>query len=312
MNVVRVETYLRQVAPVPFNAEEFPFAGEVDKHLSTVEGYRTFSVVLNARKLYRTHQRTIDVTLKRGDEIRGVELFDIPGPNGRVLGRGWYAVTNCLASVPPRVAMRGVRVRQGNIEIGDEHFLAECFSERRFATWHIGELHVDYSLRANARRDGFEEGDGFEAFLEYGARLCRHLSRQCRDSSRARSQQARLQGALERAERALARTFVIDDEHLIEKQAVLNDALAQIEKVAGESGCNGMYEKRLKAAQRATSRLGRRTHRLSELLDGRSLRHLDKKALLPSVARNIVQHHPDKVAAEALVREVVAPFTKGR
>ena len=312
MNVVRMETYLRQVTPVPFNGDEFPFAPEVERHLSTVPGYRSFPVLLNGGKLYRTHRRTIEVSSQRIDEIRGVELFDIPGPNGRRIGRGWYAVTNCLASVPPREAMRGIRVRQGNIEIGDEYFLADCFLERRFATWHIGELHVDYSLRPNARRDGFEEGKGTEALLEHGARLCRHLSRQCRDSSRARSQRARLDGSLERAERALEGALVIDDEHLIEKQRVLKMALEEIEKLAGECGCNDVYQKRLKAAQRATDRLGRQARRLSDLLDGRSLRHVDKKALLQSVAHIIVRHHPDRVAAETLIREVVAPYTKRR
>ena len=191
MSLERVGTYLRQVAPVPFDPEEFLAAKEVDEHLAAVDGYRTFDISLNAKKLYRAHRSRFAINAKRTDEIRDVELFEIPGPDGSCIGRGWYAITECVASVPPREAMRGLRVRQGNIEIGDEHFLAEWFSERRFATWHIGELHVDYTLRANARRDGFEAGVEFEAFLEHGTMLCRHLSRQCRRSSHVRSQDGR-------------------------------------------------------------------------------------------------------------------------
>jgi hypothetical protein len=59
-----------------------------------------------------------------------------------------------------------VRVFQGNISIGDEYALEELFSERRFATWHIGGIHVSPALRPNARRDGFEETAAYEKFLD--------------------------------------------------------------------------------------------------------------------------------------------------
>jgi hypothetical protein len=260
MNIKRVATYLGQVAPVPFNPE-FKFAAEIDEYLSTISGYRCFTIQLNGCQLYRPHTHVFQVGTKKADEIRRVELFDIAGPSGRVIGRGWYADTNCLAALPPRIAMRGIRIRQGNIETGDEHFLATCFTERRFATWHIGELHVDYGLRANARRDGFEEGEEYEALLEYGARLGRYLSSQCRRLSRQRSQRLELEQALER--------------------------------------------------QKTRERLAKRSKQLSRSLDGRALRHVEKKKILQNVASVIVQHHHDDPGiAEKLVKQVVAPYTK--
>ena len=62
--------------------------------------------------------------------------------------------------------MRGIRVRHGNIEVGDERFLDHIYSEKRFATWHIGEIHLNHNIKPNARRDGFEESRDYERFLE--------------------------------------------------------------------------------------------------------------------------------------------------
>ena len=73
-----------------------------------------------------------------------------------------------------------------------------------------------------------------------------------------------------------------------------------------------MYDERLKGLQRTASLLGKRSQRLSDLLDGRMFRHVSKKELLLSVASAIVQHHDDPIAAEKLVKQIVAPFAKLR
>jgi len=319
LNIERVATYLSRVAPIPFRSDDFPFAEKVDEYLSAVDGYRCFTVELNGRRLYRPHRRAFGDGPKKADEIHDVTLFEIPGPNGCVIGRGWHAKTNCIASLPSSVTMRGVKVRQGNIEIGDEYFLAEWFTERRFATWHIGELHVDYQLRANARRDGFEEGEAFEALLEYSTRMCRQLSKQCRQSSLQRTQRLRLERGLDQMEKVVSEeTLVVDKAHLKQKQALLLTEIAAFTKLAAKLKSNGMYTPRLEKLQTRVGRLRQRSQSLRDQLDGRKLRPYKAperlKDLLVSVAVDIVKYHDDQdhVRAERLVRQVMAPFSSVR
>ena len=50
----------------------------------------------------------------------------------------------------------GIRVRVGNILIGDSHLLDGCFREARFNSYIIGEIHVNSpELIPNSRRDNF-------------------------------------------------------------------------------------------------------------------------------------------------------------
>ena len=72
--------------------------------------------------------------------------------------------------------MRGIRLRAGNIQIGDAEALKHLFSEARGTNYFIGEVHtVDTNLIPNSRRDYFEENEACNAFeaklKEYFAEL---------------------------------------------------------------------------------------------------------------------------------------------
>ena len=187
MSVIALRSYLSQVAPVPFDFNGFPPALKINTHLAGMDGYRAYSLFVEGQQVFRPHAETVTVSGKSTDTISDVELFDVRGRSGQDIGRGWFAKMGYLASILPSVGMRGIRVRQGNVEVGDEHFLAEFFAERRFATWHVGEIHVNYALKVNARRDGFEQSSDLEALLEQANLLGRHLSYLCRTASKARS-----------------------------------------------------------------------------------------------------------------------------
>jgi len=309
MNVARVTSYLQQVAPVPF-ADAFPLKKKIDDYVSKVSGYRTFTVRLNGRTLHRPHQTTFQSGTSKADRIRDVTTFEIPGPDGHSLGRGWYADTDCIAALPAKLTMRGIRVRQGNIEVGNEYYLADSFKERRFATWHIGELHLDYGLRANARRDGFEESAAHEAFLEFSTRLCRHLSATCRRSSLRRSQQKRLETALAQAEATAQHTLVINDDHRVNKQTQLRARIKDITTLAAECSSNGQFTERLQHLQQTVEQFATRSRSLTALLDGRTLRPGTRKELLERVVETILEHHDDPVAAEQIIDDVIRRLTK--
>jgi hypothetical protein len=312
MDVAAVASYLSHVAPVGFCYQAFPFAGEIEQHLAGVDGYRSYAIGVNGKAVLKPYAAEVPIRSCHLDRIRGVELFELQGPSGRSVGRGWYAKTSYLASVPARVPMRGVRVRQGNLEVGDEYFLADAYAERRFSTWHIGEIHVGYSLTPNARRDGFEHSPDLEAFLEQAQLLGRHLSYLCRASSKSRSTSLRVGRDLERAEGLLRRTFVIDEQHAEE---ICNRVTAVLDKIADTNGGTAESTQgsaRVARVRRRLNRLCAHPPYLHDALDGRALRFLSKREILEEVARGMIENMEITGTAEELVARVMHPYLKSR
>ena len=295
MNVPRVREYLSQVAPVPF-ASHFPYARQINHHLRDLPGYRAYNLFLNCKKIVRPHELEMKLSSKQVDTVSGIERFSLYNrERTKEIGRGWYAITNHLASIPTSVKMRGVRVRQGNIEIGDEYYLAEFFSERRFATWHIGEIHLCYDLKANARRDGFEHNTDHEAFLEQACLLGSHLSTLCRQSSTQRSQYQQIEHIKERLGQ-LGKVSLVPDE----------EQLAELSREERE------LRNRLKEyGERKPHSNGRmKTLVLTKALDGRSLRSVSKKDLLVDVSRRLAGELNDSSITANMLEKILQPYLK--
>jgi len=223
---------------------------------------------------------------------------------------GWYAKMGYLASIPPSVGMRGIRVRQGNIEVGDEHFLAEFFAERRFAGWHVGEIHVNYALKVNARRDGFEQSQDFEALLEQANLLGRHLSYLCRAASKARSRKISTFRTLTEVESMARQTFFLTEEHVTSSVSAGEAMLSKLEQSLDGADDSDELRRRIVRAQTAMSRLRRNAPLLNAILDGRSLRRKNHKDLVGSIAGAILEQHNNHQSAEALIRAVLRPYVK--
>ena len=295
MTLESIRRYLSQVAPVAHDPCVFSFGEHVRGHVSEIPGYRTYVVNLNGEQVYRPHRDDVDVSGSRQDMITDVQLFDLRGAEGKTVGRGWFAQTQCLASLPPRVAMRGLRVFQGNIQVGDERFLVDAFAEPRFASWHIGEIHLSYDLKTNARRDDFEQSLDYEAFLEQTSLIGSHLSGLCRQSSKKRSLEAMATQKEARLAALRGISFVVDNEHRTELEELAGCLERQTGAKTGDNG-NGFH---------ATS-----VPLLHEVLDGRRLRNLDNKELLKTVAKRIVEVWgctPDTLAG---LETALSPFLK--
>ena len=196
MNISELKRYLSQTAPVPYNKELFSFVDEIENHISEVTGYRCYRININGSQIFRPYMNIIPIREKRTDRIRDVELVEFKGADNRVIGKGWYAKTNYLASLPFSVSMRGIRIRQGNIEVADESLLDKIYTEKRFASWHVGEIHVGYNLKLNARRDDFEPSPEAERLLEQLTVLGRYLSNLCRESSKIRTEKSKIENKL--------------------------------------------------------------------------------------------------------------------
>ena len=86
------------------------------------------------------------IRLAKGDSdpIERIEFFQIQ--NGKNQPHCLWMVrakANLLGSIVRGDDSSGIRVRVGNIQIGDAHLLDFCFREPRFNSYVTGEVHVE-------------------------------------------------------------------------------------------------------------------------------------------------------------------------
>jgi len=154
----RVRRYLSQVAPVPFNPESFSFAQTIDEYLSgTLSSYCRYNISLNGERIRKPYRDSVKISKGNTDHIEGINFFQIENSKDRPFAHGWYGRREkLLGAINRGDDLSGIRVRVGNIQIGDAHLLDLCFREPRFNGYVIGEIHVDSPrLIPNSRRDDF-------------------------------------------------------------------------------------------------------------------------------------------------------------
>jgi hypothetical protein len=206
--------------------------------------------------------------------------------------------------------MRGIRVLQGNIEVGDEYFLADMFTERRFSTWNIGEIHLNYALKLNARRDGFEPSAQYEVFLEQSYGLARFLSQLCRRSSKDRSRLAHAHGSLRKLEAFVAGVIILDEQELPQTLSRVEAMLQKLEGADDDFSTDPGFRQRLATAKRRYEQIKHNPTYLRDILDGRLLRHLNQKQLVEHIARSVLEHYDSIATASELLAKIVAPYAR--
>lgn len=161
-----VENYLIQHAPLRFS-DQFKWGRTIIEKMR-LAGYQIpqYKITLNGKNLFKPYEDTfISDRVKRNvDLIRDVkvEVFYRKDKLSAVL---WYADTNFFGTIIENV-IKGLRIRQGNILIGDKGSCSSLFKEERFNGWMIGELHIlDPEIIANSRRDGFEKNSAYYELL---------------------------------------------------------------------------------------------------------------------------------------------------
>ena len=100
---------------------------------------------------------------------------------------GWLLHHGYEGAVPMGSLISGLRLRCGNLQVGDHALLEEFFPEPRFNAWSVGEIHViDRRIVPNSRRDNFEQNAHLNNLLNHLTPLARGIDRRCRVSSRKR------------------------------------------------------------------------------------------------------------------------------
>lgn len=177
LDVDKIKKYLSSVAPLPY-AMGFIFSSKIhefaEKMGFTIDEYNVF---VNGDRLFKRY--TTKLYEEKGsqkvkyDEIIDVKCEVFRNDKDEVLGWIWYGISRFEKQIPVINDMRGIRLRKGNIQIGDEQtFLNHDFyKEPRGYLYLIGEVFAVHSeLRPNARRDYFNLNDccrDFEHRLQF-------------------------------------------------------------------------------------------------------------------------------------------------
>jgi molecular chaperone HtpG len=180
-----VASYLSQVAPVPFSPD-FTYGAEISGTLKPHVSLGELHIQLSgmAAPVYRPHRDTIPAAAGSTDSFRGLEFVTVPALDGGLAAVGWVLHHGYTGALPPSTGIKGLRVRCGNIQVGDDRLFEDLFLEARFNSWTVGEIHVvDPRILPNGRRDHFEQNAHYQNLLTHLTPLSRDLSRRCRTSS---------------------------------------------------------------------------------------------------------------------------------
>lgn len=190
-----VRDYLIQHSPLPFE-KGFKWRSTIQEKVR-ISGYTipTYCICLNGEELYKPYSDsfTSDRVKKITDSIQDIQVKKFY--RGEILSAVlWYANTSFYGTINNN-AIKGIRVRQGNILIGDKSTCNSYFKEERFNGWIIGELHIlDPDLIANSRRDDFEKNDTYyeliKMFREWAFSVSKDIRRISYERSLSREKKA--------------------------------------------------------------------------------------------------------------------------
>ena len=192
LNDKEVIPYLQQHLPVSFS-EEFAWGSLIKQKLAQMDvelAEYTVSLTTDSDNMdiCKPYQNNILV-----DRIRKIndfisDIIFVPFySNDKVSAMLWYAETSFLGTVLKK-DVKGIRVRQGNILIGDENTLRKCYREERFNNWMVGELLVfDENIIPNTRRDDYEKNAAYKELLDQFTDWANEMSKQIRQRSYERS-----------------------------------------------------------------------------------------------------------------------------
>lgn len=188
LNEAEVSSYLSQVAPVPFSPV-FRFGEELNAQLTSQASLQTFCIFINSGKeqIFRPFQDEFDVRKGVKDRFSSVDFFPIEGVSGDRDAFGWILHHSYLGAIPDRLGIKGLRLRSGNVQVGDAKLFEEAFIETRFNSWSVGELHTtSNNLLPNGRRDALEFNIHAQNLFTKLQPLTKQIATKCRTSSAAR------------------------------------------------------------------------------------------------------------------------------
>ena len=180
LDIEKVRDYLSFVAPVTYSPQLY-YQELIYKHANEL-GFKIteYRILVNGEPVVKNYKTNVR-TYKDKDEIFGVDFHDFRNDEEKLIAWSWVGLSEIKGVLSedrssPDYKMRGVRLRAGNIQIGNQEVFKNLFKEGRGMKYFIGEVHaVDKNLIPNARRDYLEENPAYKtleaALIGYFAEL---------------------------------------------------------------------------------------------------------------------------------------------
>jgi len=311
LNPQGVAEYLAQVAPVPFSPQ-FSFAGDVSAALRSHVNLGDLDIRINniEEPICRPHRDHIEIGDGEFDQYEDLEIVEIPAVDGGLAAVAFVLHHGYTGAIPNRALVKGLRLRGGNIQVGEHALLEDLFPEPRFNAWAVGEIHVlDNRVVPNGRRDHFEQTVHFDNLLNHLAPVTRDIAHRCRQSSITRKclRDFELQktAAIEKAE-SVSLGGLSKSAKKSHAEAALN-SVASMHKIAVQKNLDADTQKMLKSQAKATAtRIDKLLGADSEAEDPLSHFKPQVRSAYQQMIDLIYQCASNRAAAKALVEKILS------
>lgn len=242
-----VVEYLSQNIPVPYSPE-FSWGKEINNRLRkagcTIKAYNvSVQYGMKRTSIYKPYmdETIVDKRKNITCQIQDIEIVEMTHPDSKILAIGWIAKTSYLGSIQDRM-VKGIRLRKGNILIGDYQTLNVVFKDARFNGWAMGEIFtIDQELIPNARRDNFEKNQAYFALFEHLTHLSSRISKEIRSASLQRNTE--LSNAIEQMNNvSKMATIALDSGVTSSKKGLITQKLKSAQKVVIDSRINSLFD----------------------------------------------------------------------
>jgi molecular chaperone HtpG len=162
LDITQVRSYLEETAPLPFDSTQLFFGNDLDNWLrKEVPDYNTYRIFLNDSLLKKKYTQTLAIHNNKKDELAGYEKISIDDRHGKIIARGWLGQRKeNIGTILVSSGVNSLRVRVGNILLGNKSLLDPCFKQDRFNGYLVGEIHITSSaLTPNGRRDDLQDSE---------------------------------------------------------------------------------------------------------------------------------------------------------
>lgn len=316
LNGRAVQEFLSQVAPVPFSPS-FRYADQISALLSGKVEVGNIDIRISgaSEPVYRPHRNDFAISSTLSDAFTELQPLNIPGSDSGLAAVGWVLHHGYRGAIPSRTGVKGLRLRTGNIQIGDETLLQELFPEARFNSWAVGEIHVvDPKIIPNGRRDHYEQNGNYVYLVSHLRPLAHEISSRCRASSLRRNWLRQFEQQHEKAKERIAAlrqgALPLHDRNSFETE--VEEALKIMEKIAGRSALE------LESRQKFRPIIARVSRALDSVRNSKiqapALTHLtsSQRQVSEKIVGLIYQFSQNASSAKRLVDKILSQLTKKR
>ena len=166
--LTEIKEYLSFVAPVSYDIP-WRFKKQIHLHAQNLgQPIQEYHVKVDGEPVLKKYKPSF-TTSKGEDTITEIDFKDFYDPEGKLSAWLWFGISRFQGVLKQENAMRGIRLRMQNIQIGSDDALQKLFKEDRGQHYFVGEVFaITRDLIPNSQRDYFNPGEAriqFEQLL---------------------------------------------------------------------------------------------------------------------------------------------------